>query len=205
MGLPASGALVRERRGEGREERERGLKKKGNASRGDSSASTRHYVAAGTNLYKRKTRMPRKVNRGSGRFAARTRTDRWRALHRTRMDRGDPRAYLLKGGFLIGSQPLFRRVYRCSDSCPGERGSKGGGERKRDPRWIRGRKASFLPPALTSYHFSIYTLIEIPYRPCLPFRACLPRRRVEGLNCPFIAFFSLSLSGSIVPTNLSRE
>lgn len=137
--------------------------------------------------------MPRKVNRGSGRFAARTRTDRWRALHRTRMDRGDPRAYLLKGGFLIGSQPLFRRVYRCSDSCPGERGSKGGGERKRDP-WIRGRKASFLPPALTSYHFSIYTLIEIPYRPCLPFRACLPRRRVEGLNCPFIAFFSLSLS-----------
>lgn len=28
---------------------------------GDSSASTRHYVAAGTNLYKRKRKTPRKV------------------------------------------------------------------------------------------------------------------------------------------------
>lgn len=30
---------------------------------GDSSASTRHYAAAGTNLYKGKTKTPRKVNR----------------------------------------------------------------------------------------------------------------------------------------------
>lgn len=55
--------------------RKRGLKKEamlaGGEGGGDSSASTRHYVAAGTNLYKRKTRMPRKVNRGCGRrFAA---------------------------------------------------------------------------------------------------------------------------------------
>lgn len=69
--LPASAREGR-RGGEGKKKR---IKKRGNASRGrgggDSSASTRHYVAAGTNLYKRKTRMPRKVNRGCGRrFAA---------------------------------------------------------------------------------------------------------------------------------------
>lgn len=101
--------------------------------------------------------MPRKVNRGSGRFAARTRTDRWRALHRTRMDRGDPRAYLLKGGFLIGSQPLFRRVYRCSDSCPGERGSiKGGRGKKKGP--VDSGKESLLSAA-GPYH--LYTTSSI--------------------------------------------
>lgn len=67
---------------------------------GDSSASTRHYVAAGTNLYKGKTKTLPKIK-----------------------SRGRNREYLggtifkRRGLILIGSPPLFRRVYRCSDSC----------------------------------------------------------------------------------------
>lgn len=46
---------------------ERLKNRKGWTVRGDSSASTRHYVAAGTNLYKGKTEAPRKVNRAAER------------------------------------------------------------------------------------------------------------------------------------------
>lgn len=47
---------------------------------GDSSASTRHYVAAGTNLYKGKTKT-RKVNRAVGREKN---TSRWHNFKRER-------------------------------------------------------------------------------------------------------------------------
>lgn len=55
----------------------------------DSSASTRHYVATGTNLYKGGRRRARAAHGGEGRG--------WRAR--------------LKEGLLIGSQPLLLPVY----------------------------------------------------------------------------------------------
>jgi hypothetical protein len=82
----------------------------------DSSASTRHYVAAGTNLYK---------GGGWGRGRGRLRVNRARGAEGGRG--GCPSVALLEGPHPNWrATPLFQRVYRCSDSClpPGITGNQ---------------------------------------------------------------------------------